>query len=100
MAKKKTDGGDVIELEPDVQANGDQPARAKESKRQRFERLARYRVNRALDSIRKLESLGNRAIYDFHELDQQKIVDALSGAVAKVGAALEPRSSGNQQWSL
>ena len=50
-------------------------------KREKFVKLANQRVTRALDQIRLVGNLSNRAAYDFTDEDSKKIVKALQKAV-------------------
>ena len=50
-------------------------------KREKFVKLANQRVTRALDQIRLVGNLSNRAAYDFTDEDSKKIVKALQRAV-------------------
>lgn len=53
----------------------------KESRKQRFQRLAEKRVNRILNDIRLLGNLANRSSYDYSEKDIQKIYGAVEGKI-------------------
>jgi hypothetical protein len=46
-------------------------------KRAKFVELANKRVNKALDQLRLIGNLTNRAAYDFTEEDGKKIIKAL-----------------------
>ena len=48
-----------------------------EDKQEKFTRLANQRVNKAMDQLRLVGNLGNRAAYDYTEEDAKKIVKAL-----------------------
>ncbi len=50
-------------------------------KRAKFVQLANQRVTRAIDQIRLVGNLSNRAAYEFTEEDTKKIVKALQRAV-------------------
>ncbi|MER8701349.1 hypothetical protein [Mesorhizobium sp. M1273] len=50
-------------------------------KRAKFVKLANQRVGKALEQIRLVGNLSNRAAYDFSEDDTRKIVKALQKAV-------------------
>lgn len=50
-------------------------------KRSKFVQLANQRVTRAIDQIRLVGNLSNRAAYDFTEEDTKKIIKALQRAV-------------------
>lgn len=50
-------------------------------KRAKFVELANQRVSKAIDQIRLVGNLANRASYDFTDEDAKKIVKALQRAV-------------------
>jgi hypothetical protein len=54
---------------------------AMRDKRSKFVQLANQRVTKALDQIRLIGNLSNRAAYDFNDEDVKKIVKALQKAV-------------------
>lgn len=49
----------------------------KESKREKFVRLAENRTNKALEMIRLLGNLSNRSVYDYTAADVEKIFNAI-----------------------
>lgn len=49
-------------------------------KRENFVRLANQRVNRAIDQLRLVGNLGNKANYEYTEEDARKIAKALQKA--------------------
>ncbi|HWD40520.1 MAG TPA: hypothetical protein VG944_16850 [Fimbriimonas sp.] len=51
------------------------------TKRDAFKRLATARVNKAIDSIRLVGNLSNKANYEYSAEDAEKIVDALRASV-------------------
>jgi hypothetical protein len=53
-------------------------------KNDKFRELAEGRVNRALDSIRRIGNLSNRHLYEWDEADVRKIVKALKDAVVEI----------------
>ncbi|ERY75303.1 TPA: hypothetical protein ACHP3V_006027 [Pseudomonas aeruginosa] len=48
-----------------------------EEKREKFVRLAEQRVNRALNDLRLIGNLSNRAAYEFNDDDIKKIFRAI-----------------------
>lgn len=52
----------------------------KESRKERFQRLATNRVNRVLNDIRLLGNLANRSSYDYTDAEIQKIYYAIDSA--------------------
>jgi hypothetical protein len=59
----------------------DNPGDRPETKGEAFERLAMYRVNKALQRIDQVGRLSNRAIYDFTTDDAVAILTTLRQAV-------------------
>lgn len=62
-----------------------------ESKAERFERLAPPRVERALNAIRIVAHLGNRALYEPQPEDIEAITGALRAALADMEAQFRGR---------
>ena len=54
---------------------------AKESKREKFVKLAESRTVSAIKAIRIIGKLGNRNAYDYDEADVRKIVKALNDEI-------------------
>lgn len=52
----------------------------KESRKERFQRLATNRVNRILNDLRLLGNLSNRSSYDYGDDEIQKIFTAIESA--------------------
>lgn len=70
-------------------------------KRSKFVQLANQRVTKALDQIRLVGNLSNRAAYDFGEEDTKKIVKALQRAVDATKARFsETGSTAEHGFSL
>lgn len=66
-------------------------------KRASFVKLANQRVNKALDQIRLVGNLSNRAAYEFSEEDARKIVKALQKAVEGARARFTETATGAEQ---
>lgn len=66
-------------------------------KRAKFVQLANQRVTKALDQIRLVGNLSNRAAYDFTDEDTKKIVKALQRAVDAAKARLSETGSAAEQ---
>lgn len=62
-----------------------------ETPSQRFVRLAKPRVAKALDAMRRLETIGKGNGYEYTPEQAKKVVDYLKDAVEKVEAAFAPR---------
>lgn len=70
-------------------------------KRAKFVQLANQRVTKALEQIRLVGNLSNRAAYDFTEEDTKKIVKALQKAVDTTKARFsEAGGSSDQSFTL
>lgn len=50
-------------------------------KRAKFVQLANQRVNRAIEQLRLVGNLGNKAAYDYSDEDARKIIKALQKAM-------------------
>ena len=66
-------------------------------KRAKFVQLANQRVNKAIDQLRLVGNLGNRAAYDYTEEDARKIVKALQKACDATKSKLLGLSEGGDQ---
>jgi len=71
-----------------------------ESNRERFVRLAQLRTSNALDSIRKIGLLGNKAQYQYEDADIAKIKQALDGAVDAAVNSMESGRPSQSSFSL
>lgn len=70
-------------------------------KRAKFVQLANQRVNKALEQIRLVGNLSNRAAYDFTDDDTKRIVKALQRAVDTTKARFsETGASADNVFSL
>ena len=70
-------------------------------KRAKFVQLANQRVTKAIDQLRLVGNLSNRAAYEYTEDDARKIVKALQKAVDTAKARLVDNvSAGDQSFSL
>ena len=66
-----------------------------DEKRARFKKLAEKRVDSALDKLRLISNLADRANYDFSDEDARKIVKHLRDGVAEIEAHFK-RSKGGR----
>ena len=66
-------------------------------KRSKFVQLANQRVAKAIDQIRLIGNLSNRAAYEFTEEDVRKITKALQRAVDGMKARFAETGSGSDQ---
>lgn len=66
-------------------------------KRSKFVQLANQRVTKALDQIRLVGNLSNRAAYDFTDEDAKKIVKALQRAVDATKARFSETGAASDQ---
>lgn len=70
-------------------------------KRSKFVQLANQRVTKAVDQIRLVGNLSNRAAYDFTDEDVRKITKALQRAVDTMKARFaDTGSAAEQAFSL
>lgn len=70
-------------------------------KRAKFIQLANQRVTKALEQIRLVGNLSNRAAYDFTDEDTKKIVKALQKAVDTTKARFsETGGASDQRFSI
>ena len=70
-------------------------------KRTKFVELANQRVNKAVDQLRLVGNLANRASYDFTDEDARKIMKALQRALDSTKARFsDGGSSTDQNFSL
>lgn len=70
-------------------------------KRAKFVELANQRVNKAVDQLRLVGNLSNRAAYDFTEEDVRKMVKALQKALDVTKARFgDGGSASDQSFSL
>ena len=70
-------------------------------KRAKFVQLANQRVARAVDQIRLIGNLSNRAAYNFTEEDTKKIIRALQKAVDTAKSRFaDSGGAGDQSFSL
>jgi len=73
---------------------------AKNSKSEKFRELARSRVNRAINMIRLIANLGNKAHYDYTSEQARKIVNALQSEVSNVKIKFNSKKRGTEEFSL
>ncbi len=66
-------------------------------KRAKFVELANQRVNKAVDQLRLIGNLSNRAAYDFNDEDVRKIVKALQKALDATKARFSEDATGSEQ---
>lgn len=70
-------------------------------KRSKFVELANQRVNKAVDQLRLVGNLSNRAAYDFTDEDVRKIMKALQRALDTTKARFgDGGSAADQSFSL
>jgi len=64
----------------------------KENNKQRFQRLAMNRVNKAIKSIELIGNLGNKSLYDSTPEERKKIIKAINDATTQMKIDLEGSS--------
>jgi ABC-type Fe3+-hydroxamate transport system substrate-binding protein len=63
-----------------------------ENKKQRFQRLAMNRVNKAIKSIELIGNLGNKSLYESTSDERKKIIKAINDSVAQMKTDLDGNS--------
>ena len=70
------------------------------SKSDNFKKLARSRVNRAINMIRLIANLGNKAHYDYTPDQARKIVTALQSEVINVKTKFNSKKRGTEEFTI
>ena len=73
---------------------------SKNDKSAKFKELARSRVNRAINMIRLIANLGNKAHYDYTSEQAGKIIKALESEVKNVRVKFNSKRRGTEEFSL
>ena len=69
-------------------------------KSDKFKELARSRVNRAINMIRLIANLGNKAHYDYTPDQARKIVSALQVEVNNVKTKFNSKKRGTEEFTI
>ena len=69
-------------------------------KSDKFKELARSRVNRAINMIRFIANLGNKAHYDYTPDQARKIVSALQAEVNNVKTKFNSKKRGTEEFTI
>ena len=69
-------------------------------KSDKFKELARSRVNRAINMIRLIANLGNKAHYDYTPEQARKIVTALQSEVNNVKTKFNSKKRGTEEFTI
>ena len=69
-------------------------------KSDKFKELARSRVNRAINMIRLIANLGNKAHYDYTPEQARKIVNALNSEVKNVSTKFHSKKRGTEEFTI
>ena len=69
-------------------------------KSDKFKELARSRVNRAINMIRLIANLGNKAHYDYTPDKARKIVSALQAEVNNVKTKFNSKKRGTEEFTI
>ena len=72
----------------------------KNNKSEKFKRLAKSRVNRAINMIRLIANLGNKAHYDYTPDQARKIVSALQSEVSNVKTKFNSKKRGTEEFTI
>ena len=70
------------------------------SKSDNFKKLARSRVNRAINMIRLIANLGNKAHYDYTSEQARKIIGALQSEVTNVKTKFNSKKRGTEEFTI
>ena len=70
------------------------------SKSDNFKKLARSRVNRAINMIRLIANLGNKAHYDYTSEQARKIIAALQSEVTNVKTKFNSKKRGTEEFTI
>ena len=88
-----TENGDSIYHpqmdDSEVGAPNGEPAKPKETKRQRFVRLANRRVPKAIKALQQCANLLRKAQYDYREDEGEKIIELLSQELSAMRVLLK-----------
>lgn len=71
-----------------------------DKKHEKFRELAEKRTNKALDAIRLIGNLSNRATYTYEPEETRKIIKALRDAVGEVESRFGASSSRGGEFKL
>ena len=74
--------------------------RNNKEKSDKFRELAESRVNRAINMIRLIANLGNKAHYDYSSEQANKIVKALEAEVKNVRVKFNSKRRSTEEFSL
>ena len=72
----------------------------KNNKSEKFKELARSRVNRAINMIRLIANLGNKAHYDYTPDQAKKIINVLQAEVSNVKVKFNSKKRGTEEFTL
>ena len=73
---------------------------SKNDKSAKFKELARSRVNRAINMIRLIANLGNKAHYDYTSDQAKKIEKALQTEVNNVKIKFNSKKRGTEEFTI
>lgn len=71
-----------------------------ETKREKFIRLANKRTNDILDKIRLLENLSNKARYEYHDEDINKIFNEIDKNLREARLKFKTKKNNNKKFKL
>jgi len=73
-----------------------QTASSKETKEQRFKRIASKRTEKLLDALRKLGNCSNRGIYNYSQEDISKIFSAIDSELKRIRVLFSAKAKSNK----
>lgn len=78
------------------------PAKRPETNRDRFERVAKRRVDTAINAIRTLTKMGrNRSAYEYSEQDVERIAEGIAAEIAAMKSQMTlptKKTGSNWKW--
>lgn len=75
-------------------------ANLKESKRERFKRLAEARTNKIISMIHLLGNLSNRSVYEYTDKEVQLIFDTLTAEMNRASVRFSPKAAQEGEFRL
>lgn len=82
--RRKKNGEDSIAVATDDGIGPDGTQKPKETKAERFRRLAMRRVPKAIKAMAAVTNLANRAVYEYTEEQREKVIEAIGGEVSRL----------------
>lgn len=71
-----------------------------ETKRERFLRLAKKRVDKTIDSLRILGNLSNKSVYEYTDEDIEQMFEALDQVIVEVKAGFKSTQKNSEGFTF